>query len=132
MAIDARNPVPPNLPRFAGVDQIPAHVPPELVRQTGLPFGPEFTADPYKFFAELHHKMPPIYYDVGPFGNMWNAIKHEDALFILRHPEIFTNEGQPRSRAIPTTTSISCRSRSIRRTIASTATSSIRSSRRRR
>jgi cytochrome P450 len=93
MAIDAANPVPPDLPRFVGMDQVPAHVPPELVKQTGLPFGPEFTADPYKFFAELHDRMPPIYYDVGPFGNAWQAIKHEDALFILRHPEIFTNEG---------------------------------------
>jgi cytochrome P450 len=93
MAIDAKNPVPPTLPRYAGMDQIPAHVPAELVKQTGLPYAPNFTDDPYKFFAELHHTMPPIYYDVGPFGNAWQAIKHEDALFILRHPEIFTNEG---------------------------------------
>jgi cytochrome P450 len=93
MPIDAANPVPPDLPRFAGIDQVPAHVPPELVKQTGLPYGPEFTADPYTFFAELHDRMPPIYYDVGPFGNAWQAIKHEDALFILRHPEIFSNEG---------------------------------------
>ena len=93
MAIDAANPVPPDFPRYAGIDQVPAHVPPALVMQTGLPFGPEFTADPYAFFAGLHDRMPPIYYDVGPFGNMWQAIKHEDALFILRNPEIFTNEG---------------------------------------
>ena len=93
MAIDAANPVPPVLPRYVGMDQIPAHIPPELVRQTGVPYGPEFTADPYAFFGKMHDTMPPIYYDVGPFGNMWTAIKHEDALFILRNPDIFTNEG---------------------------------------
>ena len=93
MAIDAANPVAPNLPRFVGLDQVPPHVPEALVKQTGLPFGPQFTADPYGFMAGLHDRMPPIYYDVGPYGNAWQAIRHEDALFILRHPEIFTNEG---------------------------------------
>jgi len=93
MAIDAANPVPPEYPRLAGPDQIPDHVPPELVKQTGIPYAPQFTADPYAYFGQMHENMPPIYFDVGPFGNMWHAIKHEDALFVLRHPEIFSNEG---------------------------------------
>ena len=93
MAIDAANPVPPTFPRHVGMDQVPDHVPQELIRQTGLTYGPEFLANPHDFMAALHEKNPPIYYDVGPFGNMWHLIKHEDALFGLRHPEIFSNEG---------------------------------------
>lgn len=93
MAIDAANPVPPTFPRHAGPDQIPPHVPQELVRSTGLTTGPEFLANPHDFMAALHDKQPPLYYDVSPYGNAWQAIKHEDALFVLRHPEIFSNEG---------------------------------------
>lgn len=93
MAIDAANPVPPNFPRVAGPDQVPPHVPKELVRSVGLTFGPEFLANPHDFMARLHEEQPPIYYDVSPFGNMWHFIKHEDAIFALRHPEIFSNEG---------------------------------------
>ena len=43
--------------------------------------------------ASLHDNFPPLFYDVSPYGNAWQAIKHEDALFVLRHPEIFSNEG---------------------------------------
>ena len=93
MAIDAANPVPPTYPRFAGPDQIPDHVSQELVRSTGLTTGPEFLAAPHDFMAALHDKQPPIYYDVSPYGNAWQVTKHEDALFVLRHPEIFSNEG---------------------------------------
>ena len=93
MAIDAANPVPPTFPRFVGDDQIPAHVPKELIRHTGLTFGPDFLAAPHDFMAAMHENLPPIYYDVGPFGNMWHLLKHEDALFALRHPDIFSNEG---------------------------------------
>ena len=32
---DVTNPTPPNLPRARGADQIPAHVPPELVKGLG-------------------------------------------------------------------------------------------------
>ncbi|KHK93101.1 cytochrome P450 [Novosphingobium malaysiense] len=93
MPIDAANPVPPTFPRHVGMDQVPAHVPKDLIRQTGLTFGPEFLANPHDFMAALHEKQPTIYYDVSPMGNMWHLIKHEDALFGLRHPEIFSNEG---------------------------------------
>lgn len=93
MAIDAANPVPPNFPRFAGPDQIPDHVPKDLVRTTGLSVGPEFLAAPHDFMAKMHEKYPPIFYDVSPFANAWQLIKHEDALFALRHPEYFSNEG---------------------------------------
>ena len=93
MAIDAANPVPPNFTRVAGHDQVPPHVPKELVREVGLTFGPEFLADPHGYMKRLHDEQPPIYYDVSPMGNMWQFIRHEDCLFGLRHPEYFSNEG---------------------------------------
>lgn len=93
MAIDATHPVPPQFPRIAGRDNIPAHVPKELIRSIGLTFGPEFLAAPHDYMARLHETMPPIYYDVNDYGNAWHLLKHEDAFFMLRHPDIFTNEG---------------------------------------
>ena len=93
MPIDAANPVPPTNARRRGRDQIPAHVPAELVFETGLTFGREFLADPHGYMADLHQTRPPIYYDVSDYSNMWHFIKHEDALFALRHAEIFANEG---------------------------------------
>jgi cytochrome P450 len=93
MAIDAAHPVPPAIPRFAGPEQIPPHVPKELVRSIGLTTGPEFLAAPHDFMARLHETQPPIFYDVNPFCNAWQLTKHEDALFALRHPEYFSNEG---------------------------------------
>lgn len=92
MKIDPVNPVPPKVTRRAGMDQVPDHVPPELIRSVGLVYGPEFLADPYAFFPKMHETLPPLYYDVGPFGNMWHIIKHEDALFALRHSEYFSTE----------------------------------------
>ena len=56
MAIDAAHPVPPNLPRQVGLDQIPPHVPKELVRQSGLTTGAEFLANPHDFMAAMHEK----------------------------------------------------------------------------
>jgi cytochrome P450 len=88
---DPKNPVPFPLPRLAGPDQIPPHVPKELVRSTGIPFSPEFNKDPYDFFSHMHENLPPIYYDVGPVGNAWHLIKHEDAFFALRHDEYFSS-----------------------------------------
>jgi cytochrome P450 len=93
MAIDAAHPVPPTFPRYAGPDQIPAHVPRELIRSIGLTTGPEFLANPHDFMAKLHQNVPPIFYDVNEFSNSWQLIKHEDALFALRHWEYFSNEG---------------------------------------
>lgn len=93
MPIDATNPVPPQFPRIAGMDNVPAHVPKELIFSAGITTGPEFLAAPHDFMAKLHQTMPPIWYDVSPYGNAWQLIKHEDALFMLRHPEIFSNEG---------------------------------------
>jgi len=93
MPIDAANPVPPNFQRLAGPDQVPAHVPKELIRTVGLTMGPEFLAAPHDYMKKLHDEQPPIYYDVSPMGNMWQFIRHEDCLFGLRHPEFFSNEG---------------------------------------
>jgi cytochrome P450 len=93
MPIDAANPVPPTYPRRMGMDQVPPHVPKDLIRSVGITYAPDFLEAPHKFMADLHEKQPPLFYDVGMMGNAWQAIKHEDALFILRHPEIFSNEG---------------------------------------
>lgn len=93
MPIDAANPVPPSFPRCAGWDQIPPHVPKELIRASGIPAGQEFLAGPHDFMARMHQDYPPIFYDVGDYGNAWQFIKHEDALFALRHWEYFSNEG---------------------------------------
>jgi cytochrome P450 len=93
MRIDPANPVPPTgIVRRFGMDQVPEHVPPELIRSAGIIYSPEFLGDPYKFFADMHEKFPPVFYDVGPFGNAWVLTKHEDALFALRHAEYFSNE----------------------------------------
>lgn len=88
---DPLNPVPFPLPRAAGMDQVPAHVPPELIRSTNMLFNPEFNANPYDYFPRMHEVLPPIYYDVGPIGNAWQLIKHEDAFFALRHGEYFSS-----------------------------------------
>ena len=88
---DPLNPVKPILPHFAGQDQIPAHVPPELVKSSGLMFSPEFLAGPHDFMAAMQQNFPPIFYDVTPFRNSWYLTKHEDCLFVLRHADIFRN-----------------------------------------
>ena len=75
------------------VIDVPAHVPKELVRDTGLCFGPEFLAAPHDFMARMHETLPPVYYDVSRMGNAWHLLRYEDALYMLRHPEIFSNEG---------------------------------------
>ncbi len=93
MSIDPTRPVPPAYPRVSGHDNVPAHVPPELVKTAGIPFGPDFLRAPHEYLAGLHDNFPPVYYDVSDFGNSWQLIKHEDALYMLRHPEIFSNEG---------------------------------------
>lgn len=93
MPIDAANPVPPTYPRRVGMGEVPSHVPAELIRSAGITYGPEFLAAPHAYMAGLHDTMPPIFYDVGMMGNAWQFLKHEDALFALRHPEIFSNEG---------------------------------------
>ncbi len=93
MAIDPTNPVPPQFPRIAGHDNIPDHVPPELVHSVGLTMGPEFLAAPHDFMAKLHDRMPPIWYDVSPIGNAWQLRRYEDAFHMLRNYEVFSNEG---------------------------------------
>jgi cytochrome P450 len=93
MAIDPTRPVPPQFARIAGRNQVPAHVPEALIRTAGIPFSPGFLANPHKFMADMHEEFPPVYYEVNDFGNAWQLLKHEDALFMLRHPEFFSNEG---------------------------------------
>ena len=93
MAIDVLNPTPPDFKRLAGMQHVPPHVPQELIHSAGITFGPEFLAAPHAYMAAMHQKLPPLFYDVNPFGNAWQAIKHEDALHILRNADVFSNEG---------------------------------------
>jgi len=93
MPIDAAHPVPPQFPRIAGWDSVPNHVPKDLIRSAGISFGPEFLAAPHEYMAGMHDTLPPVFYDVNEYGNAWQLIKYEDAYFMLRHPEIFSNEG---------------------------------------
>ncbi|MGR4863087.1 cytochrome P450 [Caulobacter sp. LARHSG274] len=81
-------------PSVPGAVAIPPHVPPELVFDTGVTVGAEFLAAPHEFMASLHQTHPPIFYNASPaIGNSWMTIKHEDAFFALRHPELFTTLG---------------------------------------
>lgn len=73
---------------------IPEHVPPELIHPIGLTEGAEFLAAPHKYMAELHNKVPPVFFSPSLHaGNAWMLRKYEDAFFVLRHPEIFTTAG---------------------------------------
>jgi cytochrome P450 len=76
----------------AGIaDQIPAHVPSDLVRPIGLCEGPEYLAAPHAFMAGLHDTHPPIFFSPATHAEpSWVVTKHEDAFFVLRRPEIFT------------------------------------------
>lgn len=71
---------------------IPDHVPAELVHHISLINGKDFLADPYAFLSGLHDRTPPIFYSVNPTGPAWHFRKHEDAFFMLRNTEYFSNE----------------------------------------
>lgn len=73
---------------------IPSHIPLELVRPIGLTEGAEFLAAPHAFMAALHDTHPPIFFSTSEHAkDAWLLIKHADAYFVLRHPEIFTSAG---------------------------------------
>ena len=73
---------------------IPAHVPPELVRNIGLTEGPEFLAAPHSFMASLHDTHPPIFYSTSQHaGGAWMLTNYEDVTFVLTHTKIFTTQG---------------------------------------
>lgn len=93
MAIDPTHPVPPEFPRVAGRDNVPAHVPENLVLPYDVPYGQKFLEAPYDYLSGLHDTMPPLFYGVSPLGNSWQLIKHEDAVFMLNEANIFSNEG---------------------------------------
>ncbi|MCB1689133.1 MAG: cytochrome P450 [Halioglobus sp.] len=93
MAIDPTRPVAPEFPRVAGRDNVPAHVPKELVLPYEIPFGQKFLSAPYDYMASLHHSMPPVFYGVSDYSNAWQLIKHKDASFMLRESSVFSNEG---------------------------------------
>lgn len=74
--------------------EIPAHVPAELVHAIGLTDGPEFLAAPHAFMANLHDRLPPIFFSPSRVARpAWMLTRYEDAFFVLRHPEIFSTAG---------------------------------------
>jgi cytochrome P450 len=74
--------------------EIPAHVPPELVRPIGLTEGPEFLAAPHAFMAALHETQPRIFFSPSKHAtNAWIVTHYDDVYHVLRHPEIFTTRG---------------------------------------
>src|SRR5579862_6973329 len=74
--------------------EIPAHVPPELVRPIGLTEGPQFLAAPYAFMAALHQTQPRIFFSPSKHAtNAWMVTHYDDVYHVLRHPEIFTTRG---------------------------------------
>jgi cytochrome P450 len=86
--------------------RIPDHVPPDLIMPVQIAEGEDFLAGPpHAYMAALQERCPPIFYRTSPsFGGCWSLIKHEDALFVLRHPEYFSTRGAtpfPRDPANP-------------------------------
>ncbi len=85
--------------------KIPDHVPPALVLPVQIAEGDEFLAAPHAYMAKLHQTCPPVFYRTSPqFGGAWTLIKHADAMFMLRHPEIFSTKNAtpfPRDPANP-------------------------------
>lgn len=78
----------------AAPNPIPAHVPADLVRSSGLTESAEFLASPHAFMAAMHENFPPVFYNTSPIiGNAWQVTRYEDAYFVLRHPEIFSSHG---------------------------------------
>ncbi|MDE2403646.1 MAG: cytochrome P450 [Sphingomonadales bacterium] len=88
---DPANPRNPHLPRFCGRGNIRAHVPADLVRDSGLITSPEFLVEPHDYMAAMHTKLPPIFYSPSDYGNSWTLIKHEDCLKVLRNANDFRN-----------------------------------------
>jgi cytochrome P450 len=66
-------------------ESVPAHVPDELVMDIGHLFSPEFLADPYAYYAGLHDRCPPIFFNPNSMaGDSWVTIKHANAFHALR------------------------------------------------
>lgn len=84
---------------------VPDHVPRELILPVQIAEGDDFLAAPYAYMASLHETCPPVFYRLSPqFGGTWSLIKHADALFMLRHPELFSTRNAtpfPRDPANP-------------------------------
>jgi len=51
---------------------------------------PAFRADPYPYYAELRRRGPVC--PIEP-GGMWAVSRHEEVLFVLKHPERFSSQG---------------------------------------
>ena len=109
---------------------VPDHVPPELIHNIGLIESPEFLAAPHDYMAALHQRCPPIFWSTGSQSAGWNLIKHEDAFFMLRSAEYFTNKGGTPFPRDPKIRSACCRRSRSAPSTASSATFSIRCSRR--
>lgn len=87
--MDMEHPVPPNFPIHIGRDEIPAHVRPESVFDSGVMFSDDYLAAPHEFMAAMHEKYPPVFYDINHKANYWMFTKHADCLQVLRQTDAF-------------------------------------------
>lgn len=53
-------------------------------------FDPAFRAHPYPFYAKMRRDQPLC--QVEP-GGLWAVTRHQDVLFVLKHPELFSSQG---------------------------------------
>ncbi|MDC3961452.1 cytochrome P450 [Polyangium jinanense] len=53
-------------------------------------FSPEFRNDPYPVYADMRRNAPVCQVDP---GGMWAVTRHEDVLFVLKNPELFSSRG---------------------------------------
>jgi cytochrome P450 len=51
---------------------------------------PELRANPYPYYAELRRTRPVCQVDP---GGMWAVSRHDDVVFVLKHPELFSSHG---------------------------------------
>lgn len=75
-------------------NNVPSHVPADLIRPIGLAEGPDFIASPHKFMASLHDTHPRIFFSPSEtMVSCWTLTHYDDVFFVLRNPEIFTTRG---------------------------------------
>jgi len=53
-------------------------------------FAPAFRANPYPFYTQLRQTRPVV--KVAP-AEIWAVSRHEDVVFVLKHPELFSSQG---------------------------------------
>jgi cytochrome P450 len=73
--------------------QVPAHVPPELVRSYSFYAAPGIAECPFHAVASLHTDTPPIFYNVDDpqCGSAWVLTRAADLRAVLANPAVFSS-----------------------------------------